>query len=309
MRKRVASVVGSLVLLFVQFAQPPPVTATTGPYTLPFFDPTNYKTQGCHQGCAYDYSLNYEPVAATRQGTVAEVISGWGTGACDPAFASKANYVVLRHSDQQLTFYLHLSTVNVSAGQLVSAGQTIATSGNSGYSCGAHLHYALYQDIRDTAHSLVPDGRWTTEPGRVPWLATWYAESNSCGCEWIQRYTTATHWVKFKNVGGRTWSTSNDAYGRGRIYLASTNNTGTATRNSSFQAADWSNAWLVTGADQATVPPNQVGQFTFGLYALPAQGDYTEWFNLRANSLWWFDYQTAGSFYLPIYVRNSLPPP
>ena len=39
--------------------------------------------------------------------------------------------------------YCHLSKVNVKAGQIVSANEVIALSGNSGRSEGPHLHWEL----------------------------------------------------------------------------------------------------------------------------------------------------------------------
>jgi hypothetical protein len=113
--------------------------------------------------------------------------------------------------------------------------------------------------------------------------------------------------VRFKNIGGRTWTTGNDPYGRGRIFLAATNGAGTATRNSSFQASDWSNAWLVSPPDLDGTGPDENISFTFGLYAAPPQGVYIENFNLRANALWWFDYDTLGDYYIPIHVYNKPP--
>ena len=49
------------------------------------------------------------------------------------------------HGGGYVSLYGHLSSSHVSNGQYVSQGQVIATSGNSGGSTGAHLHFELRQ--------------------------------------------------------------------------------------------------------------------------------------------------------------------
>lgn len=51
------------------------------------------------------------------------------------------HYVVISHDNGVETRYAHLSRPLVSAGQRVSAGESIALSGNSGNSTGPHLHF------------------------------------------------------------------------------------------------------------------------------------------------------------------------
>jgi murein DD-endopeptidase MepM/ murein hydrolase activator NlpD len=209
-RLRVLALVGGITFASaLSGVSPTRVAATTGPYSLPFFDHTVNRTQGCHQGCAYDYGTGYKPVAASRRGQVVERKTGFGEGDCSEAYADKANYVVIKHPDNQHTIYWHLSEVEVSVGDFVNDGERIGVSGNSGYSCGAHLHYALYASAdRSASNSLVPDGRWTVEeghpgtnhPGRVPWLAA-YSDEKTSGTVNIIQYGTVTHWVEFRNSG------------------------------------------------------------------------------------------------------------
>lgn len=54
-----------------------------------------------------------------------------------------AGKTVLLETDQGTFIYGHLSEFLVNEGQKVSAGQTIALSGNTGYSTGSHLHLGL----------------------------------------------------------------------------------------------------------------------------------------------------------------------
>ncbi len=51
------------------------------------------------------------------------------------------NYVVVDHGGGVSTLYGHMSSVAVSAGQKVSAGQQLGNVGNTGFSTGPHLHF------------------------------------------------------------------------------------------------------------------------------------------------------------------------
>ena len=54
--------------------------------------------------------------------------------------ASYGNYVVIEDSNGYCTKYAHMDTLSVSAGQTVTHGTTIGTTGNTGSSTGSHLH-------------------------------------------------------------------------------------------------------------------------------------------------------------------------
>lgn len=78
------------------------------------------------------------PVVSIGAGTVVKAgPNGAGDG---PAYG---NAVVIKHNNGKYSQYAHLSTVNVSAGQTVKAGQLIAKSGNTGNSSGPHLHFEI----------------------------------------------------------------------------------------------------------------------------------------------------------------------
>lgn len=53
------------------------------------------------------------------------------------------HYVIIRHYNGVETVYGHLSRCLVHRGQVVSCGERIALSGNSGHSTGPHLHYEM----------------------------------------------------------------------------------------------------------------------------------------------------------------------
>lgn len=63
------------------------------------------------------------------------------------AYSSSAgNYIVISHGDGLSTVYMHCSSLSVSAGQSVTAGQTIAAVGSTGYSTGNHLHFGVIKN-------------------------------------------------------------------------------------------------------------------------------------------------------------------
>lgn len=72
-------------------------------------------------------------VKAASNGTVtfAGYSSVWG------------NYVLIDHGSGYVTIYAHNSKLLVKKGQKVKIGQTIAKSGNTGWSTGPHLHFGI----------------------------------------------------------------------------------------------------------------------------------------------------------------------
>ncbi len=54
------------------------------------------------------------------------------------------NHVAVKHRDGMTTMSSHMSSMAVSAGQNVRAGQVIGYVGQTGRAFGAHLHFELY---------------------------------------------------------------------------------------------------------------------------------------------------------------------
>ncbi|MYR59776.1 peptidoglycan DD-metalloendopeptidase family protein, partial [Streptomyces sp. SID625] len=97
---------------------------------------TGYRTggslwsSGSHTGIDF-HAATGTPVHAVGVGTVVE--TGWG--------GAYGNQVVIRMADGMYTQYGHLSSIGVTVGQQVVAGQQIAVSGSTGNVTGPHLHF------------------------------------------------------------------------------------------------------------------------------------------------------------------------
>ncbi|KAB2330801.1 peptidoglycan DD-metalloendopeptidase family protein [Cytobacillus depressus] len=59
---------------------------------------------------------------------------------------SFGNKIVIDHQNGYRTIYAHLSSISVSAGQVVSKGSKIGVMGSTGDSTGVHLHFELYKN-------------------------------------------------------------------------------------------------------------------------------------------------------------------
>ncbi|MGZ6371765.1 MAG: M23 family metallopeptidase [Candidatus Limnocylindria bacterium] len=301
-------------------------------YTLPFYNPTVTMSYGVdrdrrlnhqldwtgqvwndglthygrvydqHTGIDYPMALRSE-VAAAKDGTVVDVEGGFGT----TQFGSFGNFVKLQHPDGRQTLYYHLASaadggITVAVGANVLAGQRVGRSGCSGLCYGAHLHFEMQTWSPTTGSFKLTDPmaerRWTTWPGRIPFDAAYVRESNS-GTEVIPHGWVITHWVEFRNTGGRAWR----SYGNlGRTALGTWNPPAHA---SPFRAVAWPSSWVATFVDASTVSPDGIGRFSFNLYGAPPPGSYAETFNLQAYGLRWFDHGRLGGFYVPILVTAT----
>lgn len=85
-----------------------------------------------HEGTDYAAPL-LTPVFATEKGIVLEAMYHPTAG----------NYVVVSHPQGWRSRYLHLTRLNVIAGQKIARGDILAYSGNTGRSTGPHLHFEL----------------------------------------------------------------------------------------------------------------------------------------------------------------------
>ena len=77
------------------------------------------------------------PIKATADGTV--IFAEWT--------AETGFVVIIEHSEGLLSVYKHNASITKTQGDLVKAGEVIATAGNTGeYTTGPHLHFELWSD-------------------------------------------------------------------------------------------------------------------------------------------------------------------
>lgn len=84
------------------------------------------------------------PIQAAETGIV--IFSGW--------YGGYGNTVILEHGGGVTTLYAHASRLNVSEGQAVRKGDTIAAIGSTGLSTGPHLHF----EVRRSGEPVDPLG-------------------------------------------------------------------------------------------------------------------------------------------------------
>ncbi|MFD8600237.1 peptidoglycan DD-metalloendopeptidase family protein [Kitasatospora sp. NPDC059646] len=99
---------------------------------------TGYKVAGSNWSSGYHTGIDF-PVAtgtslkAVAAGTVVSAGNGGAYG----------NQVIIKLADGKYAQYAHLSSISVSAGQSVTAGQQIGLSGATGNVTGPHLHFEI----------------------------------------------------------------------------------------------------------------------------------------------------------------------
>jgi murein DD-endopeptidase MepM/ murein hydrolase activator NlpD len=126
-------------------------------YALPVDEHSGWQLgQGFHGGFSHTDEQNKyavdivvpvdTPVLAARDGVVMQVESAFDRNGLDKArYAERANLIRILHDDGTMGVYAHLKEngVYVRVGERVGVGQQIGASGNTGYSSGPHLHFAV----------------------------------------------------------------------------------------------------------------------------------------------------------------------
>lgn len=185
----------------------------------------------CYDGHnGIDFGMGYEMVLAVADGTV--TAAEWDVPGChgppDPRFGCGYGlYIDIAHANGYTTRYGHLSSIAVDVGDSVGRGQVIGSSGNTGNSTGAHLHFGVY--LNGTAvdpfgwsgagidpweqHSGVASewlwdyGEWAGTPLPDPQYTTSRLVDDedfdefSAGCDAGNGFSSCTYWYEQTGLG------------------------------------------------------------------------------------------------------------
>lgn len=100
-----------------------------------------------------DYGLRRHPIRRVHQhhhgidlaaprGSIIRAIASGQVLYADP-FGGYGKIVVVKHSNGLTSHYGHCDTLNVKPGDMIKAGDVLATVGSSGLSTGPHLHFEI----------------------------------------------------------------------------------------------------------------------------------------------------------------------
>jgi murein DD-endopeptidase MepM/ murein hydrolase activator NlpD len=137
------------------------------PYRAPFAVGTSYRVSQAYPDhithvtpesfFAIDIALPDDTaVYAARAGTIINVRHDGFRGGAVSAMADQANLIEILHDDGTIAVYghLHWDSIRVRIGQHVALGEYIADSGNTGFSSGPHLHFAVWRNAGDADVSV-----------------------------------------------------------------------------------------------------------------------------------------------------------
>ncbi len=137
-------------------------------YELPYAPGSTFNVvQGYHGSFSHkgpdEYAIDWKmpegtPVYAAREGLVVKSRDDSSEGGPNRKYQNAANGVFVQHSDGTIGVYLHLQKGgnNVKVGDYVKAGDLIGLSGNTGFTSGPHLHFAVYKLKSGTERVTIP---------------------------------------------------------------------------------------------------------------------------------------------------------
>jgi murein DD-endopeptidase MepM/ murein hydrolase activator NlpD len=112
------------------------ITQTFG--STAFSRATGYYSGSGHNGIDFGATTGTR-IQAALSGTVTDVENTTAKKGCQYGY-----WVLIKHANGLSTLYAHLSVVSVRPGDILTTGDTVGYSGNTGLSTGPHLHFGVY---------------------------------------------------------------------------------------------------------------------------------------------------------------------
>ncbi len=137
-------------------------------YALPFYPGTRFTLEQGYDGAFSHHELDSRyaidlgvdegtPVLAARGGVVMQLEQDFrGHGLDLQRDGTRANFVRILHDDGSMALYAHLApeSMLVRMGDRVRTGDFLGKSGNTGYTTGPHLHFAVQRNDGMSLRSL-----------------------------------------------------------------------------------------------------------------------------------------------------------
>jgi murein DD-endopeptidase MepM/ murein hydrolase activator NlpD len=137
-------------------------------YWLPYAAGSTFKvTQGYRGSFSHtgpdEFALDWKmpegtPVFAARNGVVVSVKDDSENGGSHRKYEDCANMITVQHVDGTMAHYCHLAprSAKVRVGSKVRAGDSLAASGNTGFTSGPHLHFAVFKARNGYGRETIP---------------------------------------------------------------------------------------------------------------------------------------------------------
>ncbi len=109
-----------------------------------YFGNTPFASSGAYGGKGHNGIDFGVPIGTSIKAAASGVVLATGNTDATPGCYSFGKWVFLKHPNGLGTMYAHLSSIQVSNGQQVGAGQLLGFSGETGYATGPHLHFGVY---------------------------------------------------------------------------------------------------------------------------------------------------------------------
>ena len=148
-------------------------------YELPYAPGSSYTVvQGHHGSFSHtgqdEYAIDWKmpegtAVLAARAGLVVKSKDDSSAGGPSRKYENMANNILIQHADGTIGVYLHLQKGGnkVKVGDQVKAGDMIGLSGNTGFSSGSHLHFAVFKLKSGSERMTIPVKFQTAESEAV----------------------------------------------------------------------------------------------------------------------------------------------